>query len=65
MVCHTRYDDNKTVFFFRDPPHLIKTIRNCFARGKLWVSSLLILVAIKKYVSLCHYSAMVNQLTGN
>ena len=33
------YDvNNKAVFFFRDPPHLIKTIRNCFARGKLWVS---------------------------
>ena len=25
------------VFFISDPPHLIKTIRNCFARGKLWV----------------------------
>jgi len=34
------YDDRKTVFFFRDPPHLIKTIRNCFAGGKLWVSLL-------------------------
>ena len=26
------------VFFISDPSHLIKTIRNCFARGKLWVS---------------------------
>lgn len=25
------------IFFFRDPPHLLKTIRNCFFRGKLWV----------------------------
>ena len=25
------------VFFIADPPHLMKTIRNCFARGKLWV----------------------------
>ena len=25
------------VFFISDPPHLVKTIRNCFARGKLWV----------------------------
>ena len=26
------------VFFISDPSHLIKTIRNCFARGHLWVS---------------------------
>ena len=25
------------IFFISDPSHLIKTIRNCFARGKLWV----------------------------
>ena len=31
-------DDFKEIFFISDPPHLIKTIRNCFARGKLWVS---------------------------
>lgn len=29
---------NDPVFFISDPPHLIKTIRNCFERGKLWVS---------------------------
>ena len=29
--------DRKEVFFISDPPHLLKTIRNCFARGKLWV----------------------------
>ena len=29
--------DNSNIFFISDPPHLIKTIRNCFARGKLWV----------------------------
>ena len=23
--------------FFYDPPHVLKTMRNCFARGKLWV----------------------------
>ena len=28
-----------TIFFISDPPHLIKTIRNCFQRGKLWVSN--------------------------
>jgi len=26
------------IFFISDPPHLIKTIRNCFSKGKLWVS---------------------------
>jgi len=26
----------KEIFFISDPPHLIKTIRNCFSRGKLW-----------------------------
>ena len=30
------------IFFISDPPHLIKTIRNCFARGKLWVSIFMI-----------------------
>ena len=29
--------DKDKVFFISDPPHLVKTIRNCFARGKLWV----------------------------
>ena len=28
------------MFFIADPPHLLKTIRNCFARGKLWVCNL-------------------------
>ena len=28
-----------SIFFVSDPSHLIKTIRNCFARGKLWVSN--------------------------
>ena len=43
MVYKTRnvYSKEKnTIFFFSDPPHLIKTIRNCFQRGKLWVSIL-------------------------
>lgn len=26
------------IFFVSDPSHLIKTIRNCFSQGKLWVS---------------------------
>ena len=43
MVYKTRnvYSKNDdTVFFISDPPHLIKTTRNCFQRGKLWVSVL-------------------------
>ena len=42
MVYKTRnvYSKNdNTIFFISDPPHLIKTIKNCFQRGKLWVSS--------------------------
>lgn len=36
------YDSKKqNIYFICDPPHLIKTIRNCFARGHLWVSILL------------------------
>ena len=29
--------ERREIFFISDPPHLLKTIRNCFARGKLWV----------------------------
>ena len=29
--------ERNDIFFISDPPHLLKTIRNCFARGKLWV----------------------------
>lgn len=32
--------DKREVFFICDPPHMIKTIRNCFARGNLWVCML-------------------------
>lgn len=31
--------NDSPIFFISDPPHLIKTIRNCFQRGKLWVCS--------------------------
>ena len=30
--------EDHPIFFFSDPSHLIKTLRNCFSRGKLWVS---------------------------
>ena len=29
--------NNSSIFFISDPSHLIKTIRNCFSRGNLWV----------------------------
>ena len=32
-------EDSSQIFFISDPPHFIKTIRNCFSRGKLWVCS--------------------------
>ena len=34
--------DGRDLFFLSDPPHLIKTVRNCFASRKrmLWVSQL-------------------------
>ena len=30
--------DDEKIFFISDPSHLLKTIQNCFQRGKLWVS---------------------------
>jgi len=30
-------NEGHPIFFISDPSHLIKTIRNCFSRGKLWV----------------------------
>lgn len=36
------------IFFISDPPHLLKTIRNCFANSKrqLWVSEILVQTCI-------------------
>ena len=31
------YSATYNEFFFYDPPHVLKTMRNYFARGKLWV----------------------------
>ena len=30
-------DDARDFFFFSDPPHLLKTIRNCWKDRCLWV----------------------------
>ena len=59
MVYKTRnvYCKNKSIiFFFSDPPHLIKTIRNCFQRGKLWYNGCVDVMYI--YVFQCNGSAV-------
>ena len=28
----------RSIFFFSDPPHLIKTVRNCWLNRRMWVS---------------------------
>ena len=39
-------DEKPHIHFFADPPHLLKTVRNCFASKKrlLWVSVLIVFV---------------------
>lgn len=32
VYCETKH----LIFFICDPPHLMKTARNCFSRGNLW-----------------------------
>ena len=51
---YSKHDD--PVFFISDPPHLIKTIRNCFERGKLWVS--------KCSCSYCVNNLFINSVMG-
>ena len=43
--------DRDEIFFISDPPHLLKTIRNCFARGKLWVCILSMKIIAMSYVT--------------
>ena len=31
------FDPDRFVYFFSDPPHLIKTTRNCWSKNMLWV----------------------------
>ena len=66
MVYKTRnvYSKEKdTIFFFSDPPHLIKTIRNCFQRGKLWVSTLHLVILFRFWIILqCNGSPVDWQL---
>lgn len=58
-VANRYAEDDRSIYFFSDPPHLLKTVRNCWAnkKRKLWVS----LHYYNKYKVLyttCAYSAM-------
>ena len=39
MFLSNNYNYGRYIYFFVDPPHLLKTVRNCWANGKrrLWV----------------------------
>lgn len=49
----------RTIYFICDPPHVLKTIRNCFARGKLWCQGQAIDwgLVIQLYLSNCGTSS--------
>ena len=32
--------DSHSIFFISDPPHVLKILRNCFARDNLWVRNI-------------------------
>ena len=32
--------DSRFLYFISDPPHLVKTMRNCFMSRRLWVCSI-------------------------
>ena len=49
------------VFFFCDPPYVLKIMRKCFARGKLWVCDNR---AVCMYRLLLLYSAVGKQWIG-
>ncbi len=48
-------DEKRHIHFFSDPPHLLKTVRNCFESKKrlLWVSSCILLVS--NFLYKCQY----------
>ena len=51
---HAHNGERRSLFFLSDPPHLIKTVRNCWANYKreLWVSSLLFIYI---HISYCMF----------
>ena len=56
-------EHRKEAFFIVDPPHLSKTIRNSFARGKFWVCNLIFNSSYDVKVNLS-LSVQVIKLTG-
>lgn len=58
--------DKRDFLFFSDPPHLIKTTRNCWPSKcrDLWVSPHLMHHAISQFICYCCYSAMENEFPG-
>ena len=64
------YDHKKqNIYFICDLPHLIKTIRNCFARGNLWVSTINCMYCVTynysvTYTCLPTYSCITLQCNG-
>lgn len=60
--------DGRYLFFLSDPPHLIKTVRNCWASQKrlLWVS-ICSLRSIRNYTynHYCSHSMMANTFSGH
>ena len=51
------------IFSISDPSHLIKTIRNCFARGKLWVNNVVIKLCVLLFFM--SFSAMGTRSIGS
>ena len=58
-------EDQRYIYLFSDPPHLIKTIRNCFSTRPLWVSTYVIVLVMLFSNQLCFGSVVDNTLVGN
>ena len=45
---HAHDGERRYLYFLSDPPHLIKTVRNCWVnyKRKLWVSLLILIVTL-------------------
>ena len=56
-------DGLRDIFFFSDPPHLVKTVRNCWASNCrfMWVNNMQIMVGIKSQ----YYITLLVQRQGN
>ena len=58
-------EDQRYIYLFSDPPHLIKTIRNCFSTRPLWVSTYVVVLVMLFSNQLCFGSVVDNTLVGN